>query len=583
MRFALEQSPDRPEILKDHKSKLEKRLQKGNFVELEFIDEARKQTTLRRTYDPVNSYYEDINFKPSHVFPVLFLSQNEIIKIAENESAQLNFIDRFFDFRNYRHRIQRIERTIADCDAKLADSIRAVAEAAELETQISTNSIELDRLDVRLNHSIFGDYQLAVQKNQTIDTQLGRIMEIPNALRKARDTIGQIDESIAVEAVAEDTVILRNKEIITTSRDEIQSKLEPLIEAAEEFQKHIVTEQTNWRTEFHQLRSSYDEHVRSEGGDYQEFASQREKLNQQRQQFEAQLSIARAKRDELATVKSTRDNYLDSLAQVYGSYRTARETRCEHFQQNSKGRLQLGIKGSTNTELFKERMLDLKTGSRLFEPDIDTLVQKCTPREFIDSIVEYQMALTTSSADNRPQLNDIVNLTSLSENKIERLLAVLADDDKLEALLELQYKAHPQDTPEIRYNVGDNTFVPLDSLSVGQKSTALLIMALSDGSMPVVIDQPEDSLDIRSIWDDICSKVRLHKNQRQFVFTTHNSNIAVASDSDNYVILEANSDHGRIVHRGSMDHNPVADEVLTHMEGGIDSYHRKSTKYQTDD
>ena len=118
-------------------------------------------------------------------------------------------------------------------------------------------------------------------------------------------------------------------------------------------------------------------------------------------------------------------------------------------------------------------------------------------------------------------------------------------------------------------------FVPLGSLSVGQKSTALLIMALSDGSMPVVIDQPEDSLDIRSIWDDICSKVRIHKNQRQFIFTTHNSNVAVASDSDNYVILEANSENGRIVHRGSMDHSPVADEVLRYMEGGVDSISTK--------
>ena len=583
MRFALDQSPDRPEIMADHNRKLETRLRKGNYVELEFIDETRKSTTLKRTYDPVDSYYKDIGFEPSKVFPVLFLSQNEIMKIAEDELEQLDFIDRFFDFRSFRYRILTIERSIAEFDIRLADSIRAVAEAEELESQISTNSIELERLDLQLKHSIFEEYQLAGQKNQTIIAQIGKITDILDALSNSRDTIAQIDETIAPKEVAEDPLILRNMEIITKAKLEIQSKLGSLIEAAARFQSQIEIQQTNWNTEFNHLRTRYDEYVRAEGGNYQELASQREQVHQQRQQFRDQMSVANAKRHELTVVKRTRDEYLDSLAQEYDRYRATRELRCNYFQQNSNGRLRLGIKGSTNIELFKERLVDLKTGSRLTDADIDTLVHNCTPREFIDSVIDFQVATVSASAGNKPRFSGIARLTSLSENKMERLLAVLADDDKLEPLLELQYKAHPQDRPEITYNVGDNTFVPLGSLSVGQKSTALLIMALSDGSMPVVIDQPEDSLDIRSIWDDICSKVRIHKNQRQFIFTTHNSNVAVASDSDNYVILEANSENGRIVHRGSMDHSPVADEVLRYMEGGVDSYRRKSTKYQTDD
>ena len=159
---------------------------------------------------------------------------------------------------------------------------------------------------------------------------------------------------------------------------------------------------------------------------------------------------------------------------------------------------------------------------------------------------------------------------------------MLIEENKLEELLELQYRAFPQDRPEIRYFVGDEKHVALDELSVGQKCTALLIMALTDGDMPVVIDQPEDSLDIRSIWLDICSKVRTRKGQRQFIFTTHNSNIAVASDSDNYIILDANSERGWVVHTGSMDHTPVDDQVLHYMEGGTDPYGKKFRKYRAD-
>ena len=147
---------------------------------------------------------------------------------------------------------------------------------------------------------------------------------------------------------------------------------------------------------------------------------------------------------------------------------------------------------------------------------------------------------------------------------------------------QLQYKAHPKDRPEIRFHVGKNRYELLDSVSVGQKCTALLIMTLTDGTMPVVIDQPEDSLDIRSIWDDICAKVREKKNQRQFIFTTHNSSVAVASDSDNFIILEADSDRGRVVFSGSMDSKSIGDEVLRYLEGGADPYRRKFLKYRAE-
>jgi len=148
-----------------------------------------------------------------------------------------------------------------------------------------------------------------------------------------------------------------------------------------------------------------------------------------------------------------------------------------------------------------------------------------------------------------------------------------------EELLALQYRAQPQDRPEILYETGAGQFQPLSQISVGQKCTALLIMALSDGIMPIVIDQPEDSLDIRSIWEDVCKKLRSGKESRQFVFTTHNSSLAVASDTDCYLIFEGDALRGRVVHIGAMDHPPVGPEVMKYLEGGLDTYHIKYEKY----
>ena len=148
-----------------------------------------------------------------------------------------------------------------------------------------------------------------------------------------------------------------------------------------------------------------------------------------------------------------------------------------------------------------------------------------------------------------------------------------------EDLLSLQYKAQPQDRSEILYDIGNGNYQPLSDISVGQKCTAMLMMALSDGAMPIVIDQPEDSLDIRSIWDDMCTKLRVGKENRQFIFTTHNSSLAVASDTDCYLIFEGDASHGKLVQLGSMDHDPLNEEVMRYLEGGKETYVLKFDKY----
>ena len=582
MRFVLDQSPDRSSIRDDHDRKLEERLGKGGYVELEFTAHSGEQFPLKRTYDSGGSYYDETGFDPSQLFPVLFLSQNEIIKISESEPEQLKFIDRFFDFNLHRRKIKTVEDSLMLLDRKLEQSMRAVEEVAALEQRISTLSIQLQSLDSQLSDSIFQDYQRGLEKTSTLKGQIETVQKIEEILQGSLDAIGAITRTRLPEAMLNDPESQRIETIMQSIQDATSSQLRGLIKTVAESRINAEKVNQEWDNGFSSIRKSYNEHVRKQGGDYQSLAGQQEKAQQELSELRSQLVKSMQRKDELTAHRKERNSKLDELEEAYADYRAARESRCDHFQSHSNGRLHLRIKGSTNTDTFKQRLLALKVGSRLQENDIDDIVTNKTPREFIDSILEYHLVSVAAVENASEYLDDVARDTGLTKEKVTKLANVLLGEDKILKLLELQYKAHPQDRPEIKFNVGRETFVSLESLSVGQKSTALLVMALSDGKMPVVIDQPEDSLDIRSIWEDICSKVRSNKTQRQFIFTTHNSNVAVASDTDNYIILEADADYGRVVNSGSMDHSPVADEVLTYMEGGNDSYHRKSTKYQTE-
>jgi ABC-type Mn2+/Zn2+ transport system ATPase subunit len=162
----------------------------------------------------------------------------------------------------------------------------------------------------------------------------------------------------------------------------------------------------------------------------------------------------------------------------------------------------------------------------------------------------------------------------------ERVLDKLWAADNFVDVLALQHDCYPQDAPSIKYNKGHGQFASLDELSVGQKSTALLIIALCDGKMPVIIDQPEDALDIASVWEDIAKKLRHGKYGRQFILTTHNSSLAVGSDSDNFMVLmPLSGDRARVSYRGAIDRQDVRQAVIDHLEGGDEPYKLRQRKY----
>lgn len=60
----------------------------------------------------------------------------------------------------------------------------------------------------------------------------------------------------------------------------------------------------------------------------------------------------------------------------------------------------------------------------------------------------------------------------------------------------------------------------LEDLSKGQRATALLLLLLGASTSPLVIDQPEDDLDNRFVYDGVVQKLRSLKGTRQLIVST---------------------------------------------------------------
>ncbi len=67
-----------------------------------------------------------------------------------------------------------------------------------------------------------------------------------------------------------------------------------------------------------------------------------------------------------------------------------------------------------------------------------------------------------------------------------------------------------------------------------------LILAESDDAWPLLIDQPEDDLDSRSIYDEIVPFLKGKKKERQIIMVSHNANLVIGSDSEQVIVANRN-------------------------------------------
>lgn len=94
---------------------------------------------------------------------------------------------------------------------------------------------------------------------------------------------------------------------------------------------------------------------------------------------------------------------------------------------------------------------------------------------------------------------------------------------------------------KLKYNVDYESDNLLD-MSPGKRSFVVLKLLLdfSDKKCPILIDQPEDNLDNRAIYNELVKYIREKKKERQIILVTHNPNIVVGADSEEVIVANQN-------------------------------------------
>lgn len=142
-----------------------------------------------------------------------------------------------------------------------------------------------------------------------------------------------------------------------------------------------------------------------------------------------------------------------------------------------------------------------------------------------------------------------------------------------------------------------------DEMSQGKKSFVILTLLLefSEDKKPVLIDQPEDSLDNRAIYSELREYLLKTKRKRQIILVTHNPNIVVGADAENIIVanqhsdLQKNRDNIKFEYiNGSLEDNiprvkdssfmlessGIRQHIFDVLEGGVDAFSKREQKYQ---
>ncbi|PZG22602.1 hypothetical protein C1I95_04895 [Micromonospora craterilacus] len=177
------------------------------------------------------------------------------------------------------------------------------------------------------------------------------------------------------------------------------------------------------------------------------------------------------------------------------------------------------------------------------------------------------------------ELSQQFDVTTAQANKIWTWLT----DENADRTRELEILA-PRDRVDIRLRV-DGEVKTLDRLSAGQRATAILLLIFAIDGRCMILDQPEDDLDNRFIFDDVVQMIRSQKaispsgGSRQIIAATHNPNIPVLGDAELVVVLDAGNDQVRVLAQGSIDAEDIRTHIRQVLEGGEEAFLRRYTKY----
>jgi len=125
----------------------------------------------------------------------------------------------------------------------------------------------------------------------------------------------------------------------------------------------------------------------------------------------------------------------------------------------------------------------------------------------------------------------------------------------------------------------------LSELSPGERGGLLLVfyLMLDRQDIPLVIDQPEDNLDNKSVYEILVTFIKQAKKRRQIILVTHNPNLAVVADAEQIIYVSIDkkaAKHDFDFFSGAIEDARINRAVVDILEGTLPAFDNRRLKYR---
>lgn len=510
----------------------------------------------KETWDEI----DDINY--FDFFKCDIYTQKQIYEIARDTNSILNIIDDDIDDLN--EKIMERDSLMDELISKWLE-IWNYEKTIEAEGRIKT---ELNDINEQINKFEQSGISEALRIKQKYDSEskiIGDYFELRKKnINKFDEMIKDIMDDDMKEPEIEDTII---NNIIKTDltkfyerKNEISNIISKMIKDLDDTKEIIKI--SEWQKQRHKAENEYNNvcgQLKQQGIELEKLDELlRSKKNKTTELDNINLikkTIVKAENEQRVLYKKY-EEIIDEISNLRADFIN------EIIGKNSNVKFRIQHKRNKNS--FIEMMKSvLNKDNVTIHDDINKMselfFQNNGIEKFRDEMHDIRCGRNTKSYSKFTR-NSIVEMQPES---FARMISYIAEDD-----LKVSYK------PE-----KSKKYIPLSNASAGQKTTAILTFLLAYGDAPLLLDQPEDDLDNKLVYDLIVTRLKEAKSKRQIIVVTHNANIPVNGDAEHIISMDSETDKINVKYNGTMDDKLIREEICDVMEGTQYAFEMRAKKY----
>jgi len=445
--------------------------------------------------------------------------QNRKISEIEETISQLKKLENLDDVKN------EIEAAIKDAEYKLIEfRKRGVEKKLEQQSRFDSDISKLNEIQDRLSDYRKSLYELTDNYHHFFGETAFESDENREIFEKA----GEVFRKIAVDF---------------NRLSEIKSNVEGNLAEFTTLNEELLEKKENLKEDFAKIKREIN--VPDLSPD--DFLDLNRKMETSKLKL-AEINKSEKKRTELERALNDKISELNEL--WHKEYRILEQevSRINKYENS----LSITVEYKGRKDIFNTKLRQTFSGTNIRSPAYDDIKSR-----YADFIEIYRDLMSPGSRLGISE-NRIIEFKKRFSENIAELLTFRIEDRFI-----------------IKYN--DK---PLESHSLGQRATALILFLLAQKEADVlIIDQPEDDLDNQTIYEDVIKQIKALKGEMQFIFATHNANIPVLGDSEMVVACSYSEKEIHAI-SGTIDSHETQEQIVTIMEGGKEAFNRRKNRYE---